>query len=159
MQIIDVVKTVEGGQTWYRVISGPYDSQEAAVIKKALDAGGIPAESISYIEAHGTGTSLGDPIEVQGLKQAFKGVNTDIAQCALGTTKAHIGHAEGAAGIAGLIKVILAMKNKTIPAMPHLEEINPYINMEGSPLYINRQNDQIKLKIIDKLVLHIYYLT
>ncbi|BCD97036.1 HAD-IIIC family phosphatase [Marinagarivorans cellulosilyticus] len=120
--------------------TAPNVSQEAAVIKKALYAGGIPAESISYIEAHGTGTSLGDPIEVQGLKQAFKGVNTDIAQCALGTTKAHIGHAEGAAGIAGLIKVILAMKNKTIPAMPHLEEINPYINMEGSPLYINRQN-------------------
>ena len=120
--------------------TAPNVTQEAAVIEKALKAGNIPAESISYIEAHGTGTSLGDPIEVNGLKLAFKNVDHHKNTCALTTAKAHIGHAEGAAGIVGLLKVILSMKHKTIPAMPHLRDLNPYVSLEDTPFVIHRSN-------------------
>jgi FkbH-like protein len=120
--------------------TAPSVVQEAALLKKAWQASGVSADSISYIEAHGTGTSLGDPIEINGLKLAFGSQTRKTGFCALGTAKAHIGHAEGAAGIAGLLKVILSMQHKTIPAMPHFQELNPYVNLDNSPFYINRQN-------------------
>jgi FkbH-like protein len=120
--------------------TAPSVVQEAELIKKAWQSAGVTADSISYIEAHGTGTSLGDPIEINGLKLAFGTQTQEANFCAIGTAKAHIGHAEGAAGIAGLLKVILSMQHKTIPAMPHFQELNPYVNLDNSPFYINREN-------------------
>lgn len=120
--------------------TAPSVVQEAELIKKAWQSAGVTADSISYIEAHGTGTSLGDPIEINGLKLAFGAQTSEKDFCAVGTAKAHIGHAEGAAGIAGLLKVILSMQHKTIPAMPHFQELNPYVNLDNSPFYINREN-------------------
>lgn len=120
--------------------TAPSVVQEAELIKKAWHSAGVTADSISYIEAHGTGTSLGDPIEINGLKLAFGTQTKEKNFCAVGTAKAHIGHAEGAAGIAGLLKVILSMQHKTIPAMPHFQELNPYVNLDDSPFYINREN-------------------
>ena len=94
---------------------------------------------MGYIEAHGTGTKLGDPIEIEGLKMAFKRYTDKAGFCAVGSAKAHIGHLEGAAGVAGVIKAILSMKNGQIPAMPMFSTLNPYIKLDDSPLFINEE--------------------
>ncbi|MEJ8302800.1 SDR family NAD(P)-dependent oxidoreductase, partial [Saccharibacillus sacchari] len=121
-------------------ITAPSMKQEAKVILDAWKDSRIDPQTLGYIEAHGTGTKLGDPVEINALKEAFKSYSiTGEPFCAIGSAKAHIGHAEGAAGIAGLIKVILSLKNKEIPAMPNFKEINSYIKLEGSPLYINNE--------------------
>ncbi|HLG30234.1 MAG TPA: ketoacyl-synthetase C-terminal extension domain-containing protein, partial [Candidatus Brocadiales bacterium] len=110
-------------------------------------------DTISYIEAHGTGTSLGDPIEINGLKKAFSELAAEHNQvltegyCGIGTVKTNIGHLETAAGIAGVIKTLLAMKHKVLPASLHCKEINPYIDLAGSPFYIVRERqDWVSLK-------------
>lgn len=122
-------------------VSAPSSRLEAEVVMAAWKDAGINPETIGYIEAHGTGTRLGDPVEINGLKSAFKMFTRKERFCAVGSAKAHIGHTEGAAGITGVIKVILSMKAKKIPAMPLFKELNPYIQLEGSPLYINREEE------------------
>ncbi|MGN4848975.1 amino acid adenylation domain-containing protein [Bacillus cereus group sp. MYBK134-1] len=120
-------------------ITAPSVKLEAQVILDAWKDARIDPETIGYIEAHGTGTKLGDPIEIDGIKSAFAQHTNKTSFCAVGSAKAHIGHTEGAAGLAGVIKTILAMKNKEIPAMPGFKSINPYIKLDGSPLYINKE--------------------
>jgi acyl transferase domain-containing protein len=108
---------------------------QAAVIKTAQHIAGIEPESISYIEAHGTGTNLGDPVEIKALKKAF---DTDKKGfCALGTVKTNIGHLEAVAGVAGLIKTALMLKNEFIPPSLHFEHHNPEIDFENSPFFVN----------------------
>ena len=121
-------------------VTAPSMKQEAEVISLAWEDAGINPETISYIEAHGTGTKLGDPIEVNGIKTAFRKYTDKEAFCLLGSAKAHIGHTEGTAGIAGIIKTILSMKNNTIPAMPMFHELNPYIDLKNAPISINTEN-------------------
>jgi malonyl CoA-acyl carrier protein transacylase len=107
------------------------------VIVKALQDAGVSAETVGYLEAHGTGTSLGDPIEVAGLKEAF-GESTGRKQyCAIGSLKSNIGHLEPAAGIAGVIKALLSMKAKQLPPTLHFDEPNANIRFEESPFYVN----------------------
>ncbi|GEM_PF-2228885 len=125
-----------GGYT--NSVTAPSPKLEAEVILQAWKDAGISPETISYLEAHGTGTKLGDPVEIGGIKMAFKEFTNKKEFCAVGSAKAHIGHAEGAAGIAGVIKTVLSMKHRQIPAMPRFTEINPLIQLQGSPLYINR---------------------
>ncbi|MBW4084436.1 SDR family NAD(P)-dependent oxidoreductase, partial [Paenibacillus sp. S150] len=120
-------------------ITAPSMKMEAAVIAAAWEAAGINPETLGYIEAHGTGTKLGDPIEINAIKEAFKRYTDKQAICAVGSAKAHIGHAEGAAGIAGVIKAILSIQNKMIPAMPQLGELNSFIDLKDSPLMVNRE--------------------
>ncbi len=120
-------------------ITAPSMKQETKVILDAWESAGINPETLGYIEAHGTGTKLGDPIEVNALKEAFKHYTDKGNFCALGSAKANIGHTEGAAGIAGVIKAALTIKNKKIPAMPFFEKLNSYINIEHTPLYINEE--------------------
>lgn len=119
-------------------VTAPSAKLEAQVIIDAWNGAGIDPQTLGYIEAHGTGTKLGDPIEIEAVKIAFNHFGVKDKTCAIGSAKAHIGHTEGAAGIAGIIKVILSMQNKEIPAMPFFEELNPFIRLEDSPLYINR---------------------
>lgn len=119
--------------------TSPRTQLQTEVIQSAWRDAGIAPETIGYIEAHGTGTLLGDPIEVEALKKAFKPFTTRRDFCGLGSVKANIGHTEGTAGIAGVVKAILCMKNGFIPAMPGLREVNPYLKLEGSPLYINAE--------------------
>lgn len=119
----------------------PNPNAQAEVIVEAFHRAQIQFNSISYIETHGTGTAIGDPIEVNGLKKAFNILcEGRIAEaqhyCGLGSVKTNIGHLESAAGLAGLIKVLLAMKYKKIPASLHFKELNPYIKLEDSPFYI-----------------------
>ncbi|ACE85786.1 L-histidine N(alpha)-methyltransferase [Cellvibrio japonicus] len=121
-------------------VTAPNVKGEQEVIVSAWQQAQIDPSTIDYIEAHGTGTALGDPIEFQATEKAFKQFTTGTSFCAIGSAKAHIGHLEGAAGIAGLIKVLLSMKHKTIPAMPAFNGLNPYIKLANSPLYINGQS-------------------
>src|SRR6185369_16624400 len=94
-------------------------------------------ETISYIEAHGTGTSLGDPIEITALTQAFR-AQTDRTQfCAIGSVKSNIGHLDTAAGVTGLIKTVLALEHEELPPSLHYEQPNPEIDFEQSPFFVN----------------------
>lgn len=96
----------------------------------------IHPETITYLEAHGTGTSLGDSIEIQALKNAFAKYTKKSGFCALGSVKANIGHTSMAAGLAGVIKIAMSMKHKTILPQIHCEHLNQNFELEGSPFYI-----------------------
>ncbi|HKN21466.1 MAG TPA: SDR family oxidoreductase [Terracidiphilus sp.] len=109
---------------------------QAEVIREALDYAGVPASSISYVETHGTGTRVGDPIEVRALTQAFRDTGAR-ATTAIGSLKSNFGHLDAAAGVASLIKATLALEHAQIPASLHFEKINPHIELEGSPFYVN----------------------
>ncbi|WP_051966789.1 type I polyketide synthase [Kitasatospora mediocidica] len=109
---------------------------QAEVTASAHAVAGITADSVTYQEAHGTGTRLGDPIEVQALTQAYRETTDATNYCALGSVKANIGHMDTAAGVAGLIKAALAAKNGVIPPQIHFEQPNPGLELETSPFYI-----------------------
>lgn len=120
-------------------ITAPNAKAQEDVIISAWEEAGINPETITYIEAHGTGTSLGDPIEIKGLTNAF-GHYTDKKQfCGIGSVKTNIGHTVAASGLVSLIKVVMSMKHGEIPASLNFNEPNPYINFVGSPIYINDQ--------------------
>ena len=119
-------------------LTAPSVQGEANVILKAWADANLDPTTLTYIEAHGTGTPLGDPIEINALKKAFAHYTNKVDFCAVGSAKAHIGHTEGAAGLSSIIKVILQMKQGQIPAMPQFNKQNPYIQLDNSPLYINR---------------------
>ncbi|GAX59141.1 beta-ketoacyl synthase [Candidatus Scalindua japonica] len=126
-----------GGYT--NTITAPSPKLEAEVIINAWKDAEIDPETVSYIEAHGTGTKLGDPIEITGLRNAFSQFTKSNEFCHIGSVKANIGHTEGAAGLAGVIKVVLSMKNRQIPPMPQFKELNPYIRLNNTPLLINNE--------------------
>lgn len=130
-------------------IFSPNANEQAKVIQKALEVSHIDPSTLSYIEAHGTGTSLGDPIEIDGIKKALKKVYEKNNQTmpskktiGIGTVKTNIGHLEAASGIAGLIKVLLSFKHHMLPKIVHFNQLNPYIELEGTPLYIVDQNKE-----------------
>ena len=119
-------------------LRAPNLNAQKELLLAAYQRSGVPVESISYIEAHGTGTSLGDPIEFQALKEAFEELEVSHTEgfCGLGTVKTNIGHTESAAGVAGLIKVLLSMQHKTLPGILHFKQPNQYLTLEGSSFYI-----------------------
>ncbi|AVM22922.1 type I polyketide synthase [Bacillus pumilus] len=115
--------------------TAPSIEGQSEVIKKALNISRVEAESISYIEAHGTGTTLGDPVEIESLKKAFQ---TDKKQfCAIGSVKTNIGHLDSAAGVAGFIKTALSLYHQILPPSLHYKKPNPKIDFESSPFYVN----------------------
>lgn len=117
-------------------ITAPNPAAQEEVILRAWENAGVNPEDISYVEAHGTGTLLGDPIEFNALNKAFR-KHTDKRQfCGLGTAKGNVGHLVAASGCAGMLKVILAMKHRTLPASIHFEEPNQYISFIDSALYM-----------------------
>ncbi len=117
-------------------LTAPNGPSQQAVIRQALENAGVEPAQISYVEAHGTGTSLGDPIEVRSLKAVLgEGRSTD-QPCLIGSVKTNIGHLEAAAGMASLLKVILALQHKQIPAHLHLKQLNPYISLSGTSFAI-----------------------
>lgn len=142
--VIKGTATNHGGYT--ASITAPSMKQESKVIIDAWRNAGINPETIGYIEAHGTGTHLGDPIEVNALREAFQTKGVKDGKCFLGSAKAHIGHSEGAAGITGVIKAVMSMKHEMIPVMPGFEKLNPYINLQGTPLYINTKTESWERK-------------
>lgn len=120
-------------------ITAPNLAAQEAVLKLAWKAANIDPSSITYIETHGTGTALGDPIEFQALSEAF-GNTAGVQSCALGAVKSNIGHLFEAAGIAGFIKCILALQHRQIPAVINYTAPNREISLRDSPFYINTQN-------------------
>lgn len=117
--------------------TAPSVKGQVAMMAMALANAGVNAEKISYIETHGTGTPLGDPIEIEALSQAFRADTQKKRFCAIGSLKGNIGHLDAAAGVAGLIKTALALHHKTIPPSINFETPNPQIDFENSPFYVN----------------------
>ena len=153
-----LAKALADGDTIHAVIKGssvnhggrtngyavPNPKAQARLIKTALRDADIDPVTISYFEAHGTGTALGDPIEFEGLCQAWADYDTDGSPnrqgwCALGSVKSNIGHLNAAAGISGLTKILLQMKHKTLVPSLHAEVPNPKIQFDGSPFFIQQE--------------------
>ncbi|MFE8598048.1 type I polyketide synthase [Archangium violaceum] len=114
----------------------PNGNALAKVMRAALKAGGVEPEQLSYIEAHGTGTAIGDPIEMEALGRVFGPNRPREEPLVVGSVKTNIGHTEGAAGVAGIIKVVLAMQHEEIPAHLNLETPNPNIRWEELPVTV-----------------------
>ncbi len=143
---------IEDGDHIYAVIKGSAYNNDGAlrvgytapgvngqieVINSALAVANVNPESISYIETHGTGTELGDPIEIEALTQAFRGYTGKKRYCAIGSVKSNVGHLDTAAGVTGLIKTALCLHNKTLVPSINFEKPNPKIDFENSPFYVN----------------------
>lgn len=126
-----------GGKTNGYTVPNP--NAQSSIIKLALSRAGIDARSISCIEAHGTGTELGDPIEFAGLTKAFESSFGDKQFCSLGSVKSNIGHSEAAAGIAQITKVLLQMKYKMFVPSIHSKNRNKNISFENTPFYLQEQ--------------------
>ncbi|KIH86006.1 SDR family NAD(P)-dependent oxidoreductase [Pseudomonas batumici] len=145
-------RAIEDGDQVYAVIRGsatnhvgavsgftvPSPTAQADLIAACMDDAGVEPRSISYIEAHGTGTSLGDPIEIDGLSKAFARGTQDRQFCAIGSVKSNIGHAESAAGVCGLIKVALQLHHRTLVPSLHSETLNPLIDFARTPFKVQR---------------------
>lgn len=117
--------------------TAPSSEGQARVIRTALDRAEVEPHTIGYIEAHGTATKLGDPIEIAALTQVFESVAP--ASCAIGSVKSNIGHLAEAAGVAGAIKAILALWHRTLPPSLNFETPNPLIGLESGPFFVNTQ--------------------
>lgn len=117
-------------------LTAPNGPSQQAVIRQALADAGVEPAQISYVETHGTGTSLGDPIEVKSLKAVLMTGRTPDQPCWLGSVKTNTGHLEAAAGMVGLLKVVLSLQHREIPPHLNLEQLNPYISLEGTPFAI-----------------------
>ncbi|GAB3351107.1 hypothetical protein GCM10027430_14690 [Lysobacter tyrosinilyticus] len=136
-----------GGKTNGYTVPNP--QAQAAVIADALKDAGVDARHISYIEAHGTGTKLGDPIEIAALGKAFREHTADTGFCLIGSAKSNIGHCESAAGIAGLTKVILQMRHRQIAPSLHSQRLNPNIDFGTTPFEVNQRLRPWNAPVID----------
>jgi len=148
-RIYGVIKATainHGGKT--NGYSVPSPIAQASVIAQALKESGIPARAVSYLEAHGTGTKLGDPIEIAGLSKAFSEFTQDRQFCAIGSVKSNIGHAESASGIAGLTKILLQMKYGFLAPSLHAESLNPHIEFANSPFRVQRELSEWKRPVV-----------
>jgi polyketide synthase PksN len=117
-------------------ITAPNQESQTLLVQEVYDKYQIDPGNIQLIEAHGTGTKLGDPIEVEGLKQAFRKYTRNKEFCALGSVKSNIGHCLTAAGITGFIKLLLALKNEQLPPTINFERLNDYIDLNESPFFV-----------------------
>lgn len=117
-------------------LTAPSASSQAELERAVYERAGVSADTIGMVEAHGTGTALGDPIEVTAIERAFREDTDREAFCALGSVKTNIGHTAQAAGVAGILKVLLAMEHERIPATLNFHRLNPQIELAGSPFFI-----------------------
>ncbi|HYH96005.1 MAG TPA: beta-ketoacyl synthase N-terminal-like domain-containing protein, partial [Hyalangium sp.] len=119
--------------------TAPSIEGQAEVIVRAQAAAGVTPETLSYVEAHGTATPLGDPIEVAALTKAFRRGTVPKQSCAIGSLKSNLGHLDVAAGVTGLLKVALSLEHELIPATLHFHRPNPELALEDSPFFVNAQ--------------------
>ncbi|MDI1477094.1 type I polyketide synthase [Polyangium sp. y55x31] len=117
-------------------LTTPNVLSQQAMLRQALERARLSPGDIGYVEMHGTGTSLGDPIEVEALREVLGAPRADGSSCVLGAVKTNIGHLEGAAGIAGLIKAVLSMEHERIPRNLHFRRLNPRISLDGTPFVV-----------------------
>jgi len=137
-----------GGKTNGYTVPNPIAQGE--LIKKSFNRAGVNARAVSYIEAHGTGTSLGDPIEINGLTRAFESFTDDKQFCSIGSVKSNIGHCESASGIAALTKVLLQLKYRQLVPSLHSEELNPHIHFEKSPFVVQHTLEDWNRPLVNK---------
>jgi len=133
-----------GGKTNGYTVPNP--TAQAAVIKEAIERAGVKVEDFGYIEAHGTGTTLGDPIEIAGLSHAFKNTAKAGQYCSIGSVKSNIGHGESAAGISGLKKVLFQLKYRQLVPSLHSETLNKQINFEKTPFRVQQQLEEWRVE-------------
>lgn len=119
--------------------TAPSVAGQARVITEALAVANVSPETVTYVETHGTATPLGDPVEITALTKAFANSSTGQGSCAIGSVKTNIGHLGAAAGIAGLMKTVLALIHRQIPPSLHFQQPNPAIDFANSPFYVNTQ--------------------
>jgi acyl transferase domain-containing protein/acyl carrier protein len=117
--------------------TAPSVKGQAKAIAEAIALAGVPPDSISYVEAHGTATAVGDPIEIEALTRAFRAGTTRRGFCAIGSVKPNFGHLDRAAGIASFIKTVLMLQHRELPPLVHYERPNPKIDFESSPFAVN----------------------
>lgn len=117
----------------------PSVAGQARVVTEALAVAGVDARDVSYVETHGTGTLIGDPIEIAGLTQAYRRTTDDSGFCAIGSLKTNIGHTGEAAGVASLIKTVLALQHGELPPSLHYETPNPQIDFASTPFFVNAE--------------------
>ncbi|SMF97504.1 Acyl transferase domain-containing protein [Methylomagnum ishizawai] len=118
-------------------ITAPNAASQAALIQKAQRRAGIQPGEVQYVETHGTGTRLGDPIEIEGLARGFAGSGLAAGACLLGSVKSNVGHAAHAAGIAGLVKLLLSFRHDELYPSLHFQTPNPALNLERTPFAVN----------------------
>jgi polyketide synthase PksN len=145
--IIKATALNHGGKTNGYTVPNP--NAQAGVIGRALKDAGINPRAISYIEAHGTGTSLGDPIEIAGLMKTFQEYTDEKQFCAIGSAKSNIGHCESAAGIAGLTKILLQLKYRQLVPSLHSEVLNPNIDFSNSPFIVQQELAEWKRPMVE----------
>ena len=145
--IIKSVAVNHGGRT--SGYSVPNPKAQSKLIAAALKKARIDARSIGYIEAHGTGTELGDPIEIAGLTTAFAAGQVARHSCPIGSIKSNIGHLEAAAGVVGVSKVLLQMKHRRLVPSLHSSELNEFIDFENSPFYVVQGLEEWKAREVD----------
>ena len=144
--VIKATAVNHGGRTNGYTVPNPQAQGE--VIARAMDGAGVDARAVSYVEAHGTGTALGDPIEIAGLTKAFSRHTEDRQYCAIGSVKSNIGHAESAAGISALTKVLLQLKyGRLVPSL-HAETLNPHIDFSETPFRVQRQEAEWQRPVV-----------
>ena len=119
--------------------TAPSVDGQADVVVEALANAGVEADAISYVEAHGSGTPVGDPIEIAALTRAFRASTRRAGYCAIGSVKTNVGHLDAAAAVAGMIKTVLALKHRKLPPSLHFSKANPEIDFPGTPFYVNTQ--------------------
>lgn len=124
-------------------ITAPNVKAQIEVITMAWNNAGIHPETISYMETHGTGTLLGDPVEVKGITESFKRFTDKKQFCGIGSVKSNIGHTVAASGIASLLKTILILKHKTVPPTIHFDAPNPLIDFDDSPVYVVNKMERL----------------
>lgn len=117
--------------------TAPSVAGQVDVIERALDQAGVPAETISYLEAHGTGTPLGDPVELRAASQALRNRTDRVGFCTVGSVKPNIGHLDSCAGLAGLIKTVLMLSHRTLVPQVNLRRPNPELELDGSPFVLS----------------------
>lgn len=122
--------------------TAPNVDGQAECIAEAIAVSGVNPETISYVEAHGTGTDLGDPIEVAALTKAYRSYTKKKQFCALGSVKTNIGHLVNAGGVASVIKTVLSMEHKVLPASLNFKEPNPKIDFTNTPFYVNSRRQK-----------------
>lgn len=128
--------------------TAPNPAAQRDLLVSAYTRAEIDPRSVGYIEAHGTGTALGDPIEIEGLTGAFaalyeqQGIPVGDQHCAVGSVKTNIGHLEAAAGIAGILKVVMMLRHRKIPGNGHLHDPNPYLRLAGTPCYLAKETQE-----------------
>jgi acyl transferase domain-containing protein/aryl carrier-like protein len=129
-----------GGKTNGYTVPNPVE--QTAVITRAMAEAGVTPDQVTYVEAHGTGTALGDPIEIAALDRALAGRDQSGAPCAVGSVKSNIGHLESAAGIAGLIKVLLQLRHRELAPSLHADSLNPHLDLDSGRLAVQRARAQ-----------------